>query len=336
MSAMSPVRWLAVVGVAGLAAAQTNLPVSGWPAQWNTSNCTGSTVPASCAEIGNFTFSPQPNGAGYFYSPPLAGGLHSGCSPNGVPNQAGVRTRGCGHATFRVYCERASYVRFSGEVQSGPGGGTDDSFWVYLDGLTRPYYYVRGVPRIPTWSTTTLQGGTQLWQAGAHSVHVVEREDGTRFRRIWMTSGYPDCSFGVPPTTATVLQRVLDLETSTNNRVSALSAAVAALNSTVSTLVASAISSAVTTLRGEMSTQATTAAAVSSAVAGLTARGSALNAFAPGGGYTGAQAKVSSDVQRNVVLQAPGAVTVQAGQCSTDFCSVAAQVQAITDALRGQ
>eukprot|EP00035_Acanthoeca_spectabilis_P021919 m.440932 g.440932 ORF g.440932 m.440932 type:complete len:385 (-) comp18591_c0_seq1:85-1239(-) len=312
---MTSMRWTAAVAVAAAAAGRTAAqrgtgvpPLSQWNSQWFTSNCTGSTVGAACADLANFTLTTNAAGETYFWAPHLATGGHSGCAVQATTS--GTRPRGCGLATLNIYCERPAYVRFSGEGQAGSAAfrGNDDSFWTFVDNTYPPFYQTTGWVAPPRWNYQALVGGaTTFFAAGPHALNVAEREDGTRMRRLSITAGYPDCHFGAPPPANTsadaLLTRVLALETATNNRVSAVSTLVASVSSaaaannasimaavsqatTVSTMtgsvssmtasLSSAVSNAQSQVRVQSTLQATMSGTLSTAGSTATAVSSAL------------------------------------------------------------
>ena len=81
-----------------------------------------------------------------------------------------------------------------------------------------------------------FRGGVNL-VAGTHNVTLREREDGARLRRLRITTGYPSCQFATfnphwNITTPHVYDRILALETESNNRITAVEDAVGSLTDT--------------------------------------------------------------------------------------------------------
>eukprot|EP00037_Helgoeca_nana_P003647 m.40985 g.40985 ORF g.40985 m.40985 type:complete len:251 (+) comp14066_c0_seq1:548-1300(+) len=231
-----------------------------------------------------------------------------------------------------------------------------DSFWALVDGSTATgdFTLVTGWRLPPTWLFRPLISGIKVLAPGPHYIMLREREDGTRIQELAFTSGFPDCQFGVPATNVTLEQRVLELETQTNNRVSALSqmvdamsSTVSSLNATVSSVVSASLSAYDVTLQSQMEAHKDEAVsrqqsamaitnAVSSAITAATSRLNTVASFSSGiGGNLPQQPIVqASGNDITVTAAAGGTVRVSGGQCQTDVCGLAGQVAALTDALR--
>ena len=227
-----------------------------------------------------------------------------------------------------------------------------DSWWTYLDDNIRSARLITGFRLAPTWTYRQLLAGPTMVSAGSHTITLAEREDATMARHIELSMGNPDCQFGAPPqesnvTAASVRLELLDLETVTNNRISALSTAVDAVNSTI----AAAISAYNVTLQAQMADhegEADTARAsmtsalstANAAITAITSRLTGVSTFSTGGGVVvGPLAPVvqtSGSSGQDIALNAGsgGTVRVSGGTCQTDLCELVSQVAQLTDALR--
>ena len=141
---------------------------------------------------------------------------------------------------------------------------------------------------------------------------------------------------------------MLEIETITNNRVSALEGNVTVLSdqlatanaqlSTIGSQVAASISTQVASLRSDIQTQSTVAR-VDAIESRMAVQASAVPAFAVAGGSSSTSSTQSiSAVGQDIILEAPGrggSVMLSSAECAaTDLCELARSVAAITDALR--
>lgn len=351
-----------------------------WPQQWfrnSSAGCYGRAVGAECAELNDFFTFVQDGG--YFWGAPHtdASGSndvrHQACDNTGTVFRGvdhdgqgdNLGTQQCGYATFRLSCTATADVNFRAEMAyaNDGRGPNDDSFWTGIDGDRSSERIWTNIPRMPTWggAPPAFERNMRL-EAGVHTFNVAEREDGTALRRVMMVAGYPDCMFGEQPLNAgDVLARVIELETQTNDRVSALQSTVSALQSNLtqaqteastavavmaamSTQVATSVASQIAAFRAELQTQNTAeesrAAALSDRVGAIESRmvgQAAVPAFAVGASGPGAGTPSITAVGPNLKLAAAGGgdVKVTGGGCfEADLCGLAQTVQAITEALR--
>lgn len=292
-----------------------------WAAQWSTATCSGSVAQASCGEMNNdFSYVGQPDGSGYIWADPGLNAStvnatgHFFCQANGTAFENASRP--CGEAVFRIFCSKPAFVMIFGEGQSsaaaGPAGN-DDSFWSFFDGNRAATFMVStGISVLaPNWGTGAFLAGPTYLSVGPHTFSVAEREDGSRFRRLGLTSGYSDCQFGLPS---------------------------ASVSTQVSTAVSALRTDLVTQIQLQTSSIAATnmlASATSTALSSMRARLTGLAGFGVGSGVTASSPQVVGSGQ-DITLTAGqgGTVRVVGSQCSSDLCGLTAQVSRLTDALR--
>ena len=101
--------------------------------------------------------------------------------PNGVGND--TTGSGAGRVSFTFFAASATTVTFGFEVIAPTGN--DDSFFIQVDGGSPGLWHT---PRSTTWTWRTY-GTSFNVAAGAHTLNVIQREDGTKLASVRIESG---------------------------------------------------------------------------------------------------------------------------------------------------
>jgi len=191
--------------------------------------CQGASVAATCGDpMVGFKVGSDFVGddVGYIFEPHANSGSHSAClcssdgSTTNCAADAGFTRKGtdndqsdpCSTADYEIYCDAAAritlqmvtraedyLVNFEG---SRCNGGKDDSFWLGWDneGLYHQSTEVHSLAKYkdgvctPVWGD--LMRATKYLAKGAHTLHIVERENGSQLKSLKLISGGDHCRFG--------------------------------------------------------------------------------------------------------------------------------------------
>ena len=226
-----------------------------------------------------------------------------------------------------------------------------DSYWAYLDTDVGSANLVTGWGLAPNWNFRALLGAPVLMSPGPHTITLAEREDSTRVRFLEISQGYPDCQFGAPPVTPNITAEsvrleVLQLETDTNNRISALSSTIDAINSTIASAIAAyniTLQSQLGHVEAEHEAQhdamVSAVSTATASIAAVTSRLSGVGSYSGGPGVTLPRTpavQTSGTSAQDIALNAGlgGTVRVSGATCQADLCELVGQVSQLTDALR--
>lgn len=100
---------------------------------------------------------------------------------------------GAGKASFTFTCTENTVVQFSADVIAP--NGKDDSFYITVDSQKRRTWHVK---KGSDWHWA-FHGTKFSVGKGMHTLHLLQREDGTKFKRIRIDTGATGCSFTENP-----------------------------------------------------------------------------------------------------------------------------------------
>jgi hypothetical protein len=131
------------------------------------------------------------------------GGVHGYCFANGTADSHASGDAVCGTAVFSLMCSSAAQIQAVVEGSATTVAGNDDSFYSFVDGNRTAAHTVHAGYHVGAWRTSgSIFAQPMMLSAGAHTITLAEREDGTRVHSIMLTQGQASCRFVQPLTQA--------------------------------------------------------------------------------------------------------------------------------------